>query len=73
MWILLLHGMPLIALNKHPGVRPIGVGEVARRIISKAILSVIERDTKAAAGNTQLSVGQTLGCEAGVHAMRCIF
>ena len=36
----------LIALDKHPEVRPIGVGEVARRIISKAILSAIERDIK---------------------------
>jgi len=63
----------LIALDKHPGVRPIGVGEVARRIISKAILSVIERDIKAASENIQLCVGQTSGCEAGVHAMRRIF
>ena len=62
----------LIALDKHPGVRPIGVWEVARRIISKAILSVIERDIKAAAGNIQL-VGQTSGCEAGVHTVRHIF
>ena len=29
----------LIALNKNPGVRPIGVGETCRRIISKAIHS----------------------------------
>lgn len=63
----------LIALDKHPGVRPIGVGEVARRIISKAILSAVERDIKAAAGNIQLCVGQTSGCEAGFHAMRHIF
>ena len=27
----------LIPLNKNPGVRPIGVGEVLRRIIGKAI------------------------------------
>ena len=63
----------LIALDKHPGVRPIGVGEVVRQIISKAILSVIEMDIKAAAANIQLCIGQTLGCEAGVHAMRHIF
>ena len=40
----------LIALDKCPGVRPIGVCEVARRIISKAILSIIKPDILEAAG-----------------------
>ena len=62
----------LIALDKKPGVRPIGVGEVSRRIISKAVLSVIHSDIKEAAGSVQLCVGQISGCEAGVHAMRYI-
>ena len=34
----------LIPLDKRPGVRPIAVGEVVRRIICKAIMKVIERD-----------------------------
>jgi len=60
-------------LSKNPGLRPIGVAEVLRRIISKAILAIIGRDIKEAAGGVQLCVGQVSGCEAGVHAMRGIF
>ncbi len=41
----------LVALDKNPGVRPIGVCEVARRIISKAILFVIKGDIQESAGS----------------------
>ena len=40
----------LLALDKNPGVHPIGVGETARRIIAKAVLSVIRGDVQNAAG-----------------------
>ena len=43
----------LIALDKCPGVRPIGIGEVSRRIMSKAILSVIKSDILEAVGSRQ--------------------
>ena len=63
----------LIALDKHPGVRPIGIGEVARRIIGKAILSIVKDDILKVAGVQQLCVGQQFGCEAAIHAMRGVF
>ena len=63
----------LIALDKCPGVRPIGVAEVARRILGKTILSVAGSDVQQAAGTTQLCAGQEAGCEAAIHAMRKIF
>ena len=40
----------LIALDKCPGVRPIGVGETARRIIGRAIAKAISDDIQEAAG-----------------------
>ena len=63
----------LIALNKCPGLRPIGVGEVIRRIVSKAVLSVLKLDILEAAGSLQLCAGQDAGSEASVHAMQSIF
>ena len=63
----------LIPLNKNPGVRPIGVGEVPRRIIAKAILSLFRLDIQDAAGPLQVCAGQDGGCEAAVHAMRQLF
>ena len=56
-----------------PGVRPIGIGEVSRRIISKAIISVIHEEIKELAGTIQLCAGLEAGCEIGVHSMRAIF
>ena len=63
----------LIPLDKCPGVRPIGVGKVVRRIIAKAILCTIGRDIEEAAGPLQVCAGQDGGCEAAVHAMWSIF
>ena len=44
----------LIALDKCRGVRSIGVGEIARRTISKAVLFVIKSDVLEAAGSLQI-------------------
>ena len=62
----------LVALDKCPGVRPVGVGEVVRRIIGKAIMRVMRQDLQDAVGFIQLCAGQEAGCEVAVHAMRTI-
>ena len=63
----------LIGLDKCPGVRPIGVGEIVRRIISKAVLYVIKSDVLEAARSLQLCSGHETGCEAAIHSMCRIF
>ena len=59
----------LIPLDKDPGLRPIGIGEVLRRIIGKMVVLVLRPDIQEGAGELQMCVGQQGGCEAGVHAM----
>ena len=48
----------LIALDKCPGVRPIGIGEIAQKIVGKAILATIADEIQEAAGLQQGCVGQ---------------
>ena len=50
-----------IALNKFPDIRPIGVCEVVRRIIGKAIMTLVKDDIMEATGPTQLCAGQLTG------------
>ena len=63
----------LVPLNKNPGLRPIGIGEVLRRIIGKAVTAVCRTDIQTAAGGLQLCAGLPGGVEAGIHSMRQIF
>ena len=63
----------LIALDKSPGIRPIGIGECVRRIICKAIASFLSMDILDTVGPQQLCAGHTSGCEAAVHAAESIF
>lgn len=63
----------LIALDKNPGVRPIGIGDTARRIMAKAILNITRQDIQEVAGSIQLCAGQVSGIEAAVHAVRTLF
>ena len=63
----------LIALNKDPGVHPIGIGEVVRQVIGKAILSVIMNDILEVTGSSQLCAGISSACEAVVHAVRSVY
>ena len=63
----------LIALDKNPGVRPIGIGETAHRIIAKAALAVIRPDIQEATGSVQLCAGQIAGVESAIHAVHDCF
>ena len=61
------------AKDGSPGVRPVGVGEVLRRLVGKLLLGVIKDDITTAAGPLQTCAGLKSGIEASIHAMRKIF
>jgi hypothetical protein len=63
----------LIPLDKNPGTRPIGVGEIMRRIIGKTVMRVIKNDVMEATGTINLCTGQKAGVEAIIHAMTELF
>ena len=60
-------------MDKDPGVRPISIGEVIRRIFGKALITVVKDDIVKATGSLQVCAGQQAGCEAAVHSMNSIF
>ncbi|MGL5814518.1 MAG: reverse transcriptase domain-containing protein, partial [Aeromonas sp.] len=59
-----------LALDKFPGVRPIGIGNIERRLIAKCILAEAGPAATEAAGTTQLAVGLPAGIEGAIHAAR---
>ena len=68
----------LIPLDKAPGekelqIRPIGVGEVLRRIVGKTIAWALSEDIQEAAGSLQISTGLKGGSEAAIHAMKDLY
>ena len=63
----------LIPLDEKSGLRPIGVGEVLRRIAGKVIIINFKRDIADAAGSLQLSAGQEVGARTPIYTMWDMF
>ena len=57
----------LIPLDKNPGIQPIGVREVLRRIIGKTISTFLKEKIKLAAGPLQVCDGHNAGAKAAVY------
>ena len=60
----------LIPLDKNSGVRPIGIGEVPRRIISKTITQCIKSDLKNLGKNFHFCLDQKCEIEYAIHSLR---
>ena len=63
----------LIPLDKNPGIRPIGVREVLRRIVGKTVRGFLEEEIKETAGLLQVCADHNAGAKPAVHAMSQVF
>lgn len=59
----------LIAIDKLPGVRPIGIGETWRRMMAKNVMNMAGHEETKACKTTQLCAGLPSGIEGGIHSI----
>ena len=62
----------LVALDKQPGTRPVGIGEIYRRLWAKCLLKAIGSQATEACGNYNLCAGLQAGIEGAIHAVRTV-
>ena len=59
----------LVALDKSPGVRPVGIGGTLLRALAKLVMKAVGDQTKMVGGNLQLCAGLEAGIEGVTHAV----
>ena len=60
----------LVGFDKMPGVIPLGIGDIIRRLIAKCGLKVMGQEATRACGTDQLCAGLEAGIEGGIHFIR---
>ena len=63
----------LIALEKQPGVHPVGVEETWRRLFDKIVLKVTGPEDTMVFKDYQLCAGLKAGIDGGVHEIQAIW
>ena len=63
----------LIALDKQTGIRPVGVGEIWRRLMDRCLLRVARQEAKADFGTTQIAGEVEAGIEGDIQSMRVLW
>ena len=59
----------LAALDKRPGVRPVGIGEMLRRALDKLVMRAAEDQSKTVYSNLQLCAGIEAGIEGATNIL----
>ena len=62
-------GFRLVALDKRPGVRPVGIGETLCRALAKLVMRAAGEQAKMACGNLQICAGLEAVIEGATHAV----
>ena len=57
----------LVALDKRPGVRPVGIGETLRQALAKLVMRAAGDQAKTVCGKLQLCAGLKAGIEGVTH------
>ena len=63
----------LIVIDKHPGVRPVGVGETWRRLFSKIVLKVMGPESTMACQGDQLCSGLKVLIDGAIHGVQALW
>ena len=63
----------LVALDKCPGIRPIGVGDVAYRLCAKIMIEITGDDVQTECLADQICSGVKAGIEGSIHSFRDMF
>ena len=53
----------LVALDKRPGVRPVGIGETLHQVLAKLVMRAAGEQVKTVCGNLQLCAGLEAGID----------
>ena len=74
-WVAYRSFMPgrLIALDKQPGVPPVGVGKAWWRIFSNIMLKVTGPEATMACQDGQLCAGLKVGTDGAIHRVRALW
>ena len=59
----------LVALDKMPGVCPVGIGETLRKALEKLVMRAAGDQAKTVCGNLQLCACLEAGIEGATHAV----
>ena len=62
-----------VALDKSPGIRPVGIVDIFRRIISSVIMKLMRDEAREVMGPLQTCADHAGGIEATVHAMQQLY